>query len=102
MGLSQEKNFPKYHRVLSLSKWSARKAACILLGQLLSCFVPCGPVVLGIDETLERRWGQKIAARGIYRDNVRSSSSHFVKIGPPKRQRITLDELDVSCARRLG
>lgn len=79
MGLSQEKNFPKYHRVLSLSKWSTRKASIILLRQLLDCFLPTGPVVLGIDETLERRWGRKISARGIYRDNVRSSHSYFVK-----------------------
>lgn len=79
MGLSQEKNFPKYHRVLSLSKWSTRKAAIFLLKQLLKGFLPDGPVVLGIDETLERRWGRKITARGIYRDNVRSSHSYFVK-----------------------
>ena len=37
------------------------------------------PLVFGIDETIERRWGRKIAARGIYRDAARSSKSHFVK-----------------------
>jgi hypothetical protein len=42
-------------------------------------FVPDGPVVVGIDETIERRWGPKISARGIYRDPVRSSHGHFVK-----------------------
>jgi hypothetical protein len=77
--LSGEKNFHKYHRVLSLSSWSAHKASLLLLGQLLSCLLPAGPVIVGIDETLERRWGSKIAQRGIYRDSVRSSSSHFVK-----------------------
>src|SRR4029453_13718200 len=41
--------------------------------------VPQGPVVVGIDETIERRWGAKITARGIYRDPVRSSHGHFVK-----------------------
>lgn len=79
VGLSGEKNFHKYHRVLSLSRWSAHKASLLLLGQLLSCLLPTGPVIVGIDETLERRWGSKIAQRGIYRDSVRSSSSHFVK-----------------------
>lgn len=79
VGLGEERNFPKYHRVLSLSKWSARKAAGILLRQLLDCFLPEGPVVIGIDETIERRWGAKIKARGIYRDAVRSSRKHFVK-----------------------
>jgi len=42
-------------------------------------FVPDGPVVVGIDETIERRWGPKISARGIYRNPVRSSTGHFVK-----------------------
>ena len=45
----------------------------------MAAFVPTGPVVLGLDDTIERRWGPKIAARGIYRDPVRSSDSHFVK-----------------------
>lgn len=79
IGLSEEKNFHKYHRVLSLAQWSALKAARILLSQLLNCFLADGPVVLGIDETLERRWGGRIRKRGIYRDGVRSSGSHFVK-----------------------
>jgi hypothetical protein len=79
VGLSREKNFHKYHRVLSLACWSAHKASLVLLEQLLSCLLPTGPVVVGIDETLERRWGSKIAQRGIYRDSVRSSGLHFVK-----------------------
>ena len=37
------------------------------------------PVVIGMDETIERRRGAKIAAKGIYRDPVRSSKSHVVK-----------------------
>jgi DDE superfamily endonuclease len=42
-------------------------------------FVASGVLVMGIDDTLERGWGQRIAARGIYRDPVRSSDSHLVK-----------------------
>jgi len=42
-------------------------------------FAPTGAVVIGIDDTLERRRGQKIKAKGIYRDPVRSSRSHMVK-----------------------
>jgi hypothetical protein len=37
------------------------------------------PLVVGVDETLERRRGRKIEAKGIYRDPVRSSHSHFIK-----------------------
>jgi DDE superfamily endonuclease len=36
-------------------------------------------VVLGIDDTIERRRGKRISAKGIYRDPVRSSKGHFVK-----------------------
>jgi hypothetical protein len=79
LGLKAEKNFHKYHRVLSLVEWSALEASQILLKLLLACFLPIGPVIVGIDETLERRWGRRIAQRGIYRDSVRSSGSHFVK-----------------------
>ncbi|MDO1451638.1 transposase [Rhodocytophaga aerolata] len=79
VGLSREKKFHKYHRVLSLACWSAQKASLVLLTELLKCFLPEGPVIVGIDETLERRWGRKIEQRGIYRDSVRSSNSQFVK-----------------------
>jgi hypothetical protein len=34
---------------------------------------------VGIDETLERRWGKKISAKGVYRDPVRSTHENFVK-----------------------
>jgi len=52
----------------------------VLLGLLVEAFVPEGePLVVGIDETLERRWGKRIAAKDIYRDPVRSTHEHFVK-----------------------
>lgn len=79
VGLSQEQRFHKYHHVLSHARWSARRAARVLLTQLVAVFAGDGPLVVGLDETLERRWGARIAARGIYRDAVRSSHSHFVK-----------------------
>lgn len=79
VGLGQEQRFHKYHRLLSKANWSALAGSRILLGLLLEAFLPEGPVVVGIDETLERRWGKKIEQRGIYRDSVRSSKTHFVK-----------------------
>jgi hypothetical protein len=80
VGLSQDRTFQTYHRVLNRAVWSPLRASRILLHLLISTFVPSGPVVLGIDETIERRRGAKIAAAGIYRDPVRSSHSHFVKV----------------------
>ncbi|MEM1116547.1 MAG: transposase [Bacteroidota bacterium] len=71
--------FSAYHRVLSRARWSCREAARVLLSLVVERFVPDGPVVVGLDDTIERRWGAKISARGIYRDPVRSSHGHFVK-----------------------
>src|SRR6266478_285343 len=80
MGLSQERNYAKYHQVLSRAAWSGLEVSQILLGLLLKTFIKPGePLVFGIDETIERRRGEKIAAKGIYRDPVRSSKSHFAK-----------------------
>lgn len=79
MGLSQEKHFQNYHRVLNRSVWSCLKCSRILLDLLIKTFWVSGELVIGFDDTIERRWGKKIKARGIYRDAVRSSKSFFVK-----------------------
>jgi len=81
MGLSHRNDFTIYHQVLNRAVWSARDMSQTLLSLLLSRW-PVDhntPLVFGIDETIERRWGAKISKRGIYRDPVRSSHSHFVK-----------------------
>ena len=80
VGLSEEKRFHKYHRVLSRANWSILRGAQLLLGLVIDAFTDKSePLIFGIDETIERRWGSKIKARGIYRDAVRSSHSHFAK-----------------------
>lgn len=79
MGLAQSKHYQTYHRVLNRAVWSSRAASRIVLRHLLAVFVATGPVLMGLDDTIERRRGAKIAAKGIYRDPVRSSHSHFVK-----------------------
>jgi hypothetical protein len=80
MGCSDEKQFQNYHRVLNRAKWSSRELSRVLLIVLVRLFVPTdAPLVMGLDETIERRRGRKIAARGVYRDPVRSSKEFFVK-----------------------
>jgi hypothetical protein len=80
MGLDQEKRFHRYHRVLSRASWSSLEVARVLLGLVVEAFVPEGaPLLVGIDETLEGRYGKKISARGVYRDPVRSAHQTFVK-----------------------
>jgi DDE superfamily endonuclease len=79
MGLSEAADFALYHHVLSQAHWDSRAIARKLLSLILERFLSDGPVIIGIDDTIERRWGKKIAARGIYRDPVRSTHGHFVK-----------------------
>jgi len=79
MGLSWDTHFQNYHRVLNRAVWSSREASRLLLHLLVMTFAALGPIVFGLDDTIERRRGAKIKAKGIYRDPVRSSHSHFVK-----------------------
>ena len=80
MGLSDDRNYARYHHVLNRAAWSPLKVSRILLG-LLILYLDRGdgPLIFGIDETLERRRGPKIKARGVYRDAVRSSRQQLVK-----------------------
>jgi hypothetical protein len=78
-GPSQERQLQQYHRVLNRARWSSVAAARVLLGLAVDTLVPTGPVVMGIDDTLERRRGERITAKGISRDPRRSSRSQVVK-----------------------
>jgi DDE superfamily endonuclease len=75
-----EKQFQNYHRVLNRAKWSPRELSRrLLMIRVHLFFAGNEPLIMGIDETIERRRGRKIAARGVYRDPVRSSREFFVK-----------------------
>lgn len=79
MGLSQEAQYQNYHRVLNRAVWSGLTVSKILLGLLVAPFVVTGtPIIVGTDETLERRKGDKIKAKGVFRDPVRSSKKYTV------------------------
>ena len=80
MGRSSQCDYARYHEVLNRAVWSSRELARVLLMLLLQHLDRGGgPLIFGIDETLERRRGPRIKARGIYRDAVRSSRSQVVK-----------------------
>lgn len=79
MGLADGTGFRRYHEVLSRARWDSRAIARRLLLYIIERLLPDGEVVIGVDDTIERRWGMRIKARGIYRDPVRSSKGHFVK-----------------------
>jgi hypothetical protein len=76
-----DKGFSRFHRFLSQAVWSGLTGSRILLGLLLTAFVADGqPMVVVVDDTIERRRGEQIRAKGIYRDPVRSSRGFFVKV----------------------
>ncbi|MCX7091612.1 MAG: transposase, partial [Legionellales bacterium] len=78
MNLGQERNFSKYHRVLNHASWNGIALSKILLGLLIKLIPESWPILVAVDETLERRKGKMIKAKGVYRDAVRSSQSHLV------------------------
>ena len=79
MGRSAALDFQTYHRVLNRAVWSPLTASRLLLRLLVAVFILRGVVVLGLDDTIERRRGEQITAKGIYRDPVRSSHAHMIK-----------------------
>ena len=80
LGRHAERDFALYHQVLNRARWSSLAVSRCLQGLMLRHLDDgVGPLVFGLDETVERRSGPRIAAKGVYRDAVRSSHSHFVK-----------------------
>jgi hypothetical protein len=80
MGLAGFSRFQRFHRVLSRAKWSSLHASRRLLQALVDAFAPEGPLVMALDDTIERRRGLKITAKGVYRDAVASSDKNVVKV----------------------
>jgi hypothetical protein len=79
MGRSTAPDFQTYHRVLNRAVWSPLTARRLLLRLLVAVFIPHGVIVFGLEDTIERRRGEQITAKGIYRDPVRSSHAPVVK-----------------------
>ena len=78
---NSDKGFSRFHRFLSRAEWSGLQGAKILLGLLQEAFVPQGePLVVAVDDSVERRRGSRIRDKGIWRDAVRSSRGFFVKV----------------------
>ncbi len=76
MGLSDEGNFSKYHRVLNRAQWSTWLLSKRLLALLITTFLtPTEPLILVIDDTLERRKGRKLKLKGWFRDPLSKTDS---------------------------
>jgi hypothetical protein len=80
MGLADSSHFTNYHRVLNRAQWSPWVLSKLLLALIIRFFVPTGmPLLLAVDETLERRRGRKIKYKGWFRDPIRSTVHHVSK-----------------------
>jgi len=79
LGLSDARNYATYHRVLNRAVWSALCGSRILLGLIVMLLPPGAPLVVGCDETIERRRGKKINKKGTHRDGVRSTKRAVVR-----------------------
>jgi hypothetical protein len=80
MGLADDPHFSKYHRVLNRDRWSPWVVSKILLNLIIMICLPAGmPLLLVIDETLERRGGKQIKYKGWFRDPILSTKEHVVK-----------------------
>ena len=79
VGLAHCRQFTTYHRVLNRARWSPLALSRRLLALLVETFLlPAAPLVLLIDETLERRRGPKIAWKSRFRDPLRASPGRSV------------------------
>lgn len=80
MGLADSRYFTNYHRVLNRAQWSPWILSKLLLALIIRSLVPAGmPLLLAVDETLERRRGPKIKHKGWFRDPIRSTVNHVSK-----------------------
>lgn len=78
MGMAHNKGFGKYHRFLNRDEWNPLIGDKILLGLLVSLIPSNQTLMIVFDDTVERRKGRTIKAKGCYRDAVRSTQSHVV------------------------
>jgi hypothetical protein len=79
MGLSGERQFQNYHRVLNRARWQTQDVGKRLVQALMQAFLPANaPLVIAADDTLERRRGEKVSFKGSFRDPLLSSRKKSV------------------------
>ena len=73
LGLADDPHFTNYHRILNRAQWFPLLLSKLLLALIIRVCLPAGaPLLLVVDETIERRWARKIKYVGWVRDPVRS------------------------------
>jgi len=72
MGLSEDRQFQRFHRVLNRNTWSTLQASRRLLMALLDAFAPLVPPVMALADTIERPPGAKGVAEQFLADKGRA------------------------------
>lgn len=73
LGRSNYKSYSCFHRLLNRNRWNMLKASEILLRLIVESFCP-KILMFSIDDTIERRRGKKIKAKGVFKDPVGSGT----------------------------
>lgn len=68
----QSKSFSCFHRFFSQGRWTTDALGRVLLEMILA-FVPDGPLVVAIDDTLSRKTGKRIWGAGMHHDPLLST-----------------------------
>lgn len=68
-------HWSRYHRFFSHYVWSLDDLCLILTRLLLAVFVPQGPVLLALDDTLCRKRGLNLFGAGMHHDPLLSSKA---------------------------
>src|SRR3954463_9188519 len=55
LGMAGTPHFSNYHRVLNRDRWCSRRLSRCLLRLLVAALAPNGSVIVGLDDTIERR-----------------------------------------------
>jgi hypothetical protein len=72
-GLSH-KTFSCYHRFFSQARWSVDQVGRVVLQLVLKCIASDAPLVVAVDDTLNRKTGKRIWAAGMHHDPLRSTA----------------------------
>ena len=70
----RRKTFSCYHRFFSQARWSVDEVGRVLLRLVLKFIPEDAPIVVAVDDTLNRKTGKHIWAAGMHHDPLRSSA----------------------------
>lgn len=73
VGLVTDQAYGRFHRLLNRNHWNMLLASKILLQMIVNAF-PSTILTFSVDDTIERRRGKKIKAKGMFKDPVGTGS----------------------------